>query len=200
MKEKDVKMYMDIAERVSQRSYATRLKVGCVIEKDGSIISFGWNGMPAGYDNCCEHTDENGNLVTNREVQHAELNAIGKAAKAGISVANANLFITHSPCINCSLIILISGIKSVYYKSEYRDTYGIDFLRKNGVHVEKVSVESRLSYMIPDEYATAYESRLCHIANIQKLEQSDAVKETLKSSIFELGAFLMSIIKKQPHS
>lgn len=137
-KQKDKSMYMDIAVRVSQRSYAKRLKVGCVIEKEHSIISFGWNGMPAGYDNCCEHIDSSGNEVTNAEVQHAELNAIGKAARAGISTKDATLYITHSPCMHCALIILVAGIKAVYYKDTYRDTYGIDFLRNNGIHVEKV--------------------------------------------------------------
>jgi dCMP deaminase len=137
-KEKDISMYMDIAYRVSQRSYAKRLKVGCVIEKDHSIVSFGWNGMPVGYDNCCEHIDANGNEVTNVEVQHAELNAIGKAAKAGISTNNATLYITHSPCIECAKIILVSGIKAVYFKEVYRDDYGIDFLKTNGVYVEQV--------------------------------------------------------------
>ena len=138
IKEKDISMYMDIAYRVSQRSYAKRLKVGCVIEKDHSIVSFGWNGMPAGYDNCCEHIDANGNEVTNVEVQHAELNAIGKAAKAGISTNNATLYITHSPCMECAKIILVSGIKAVYFKEVYRDDYGIDFLKTNGIYVEQV--------------------------------------------------------------
>lgn len=141
-KEKDKAMYIDIAERVAKRSYAKRLKVGCIIEKNNSIISFGWNGMPSGYDNCCEHIDADGNEVTNIEVQHAELNAIGKAAKAGISTEGASLYITHSPCMHCSLIILVTGIKAVYYKYEYRDTHGIDFLRHNGIYVEKVKQRS----------------------------------------------------------
>lgn len=137
-KEKDIRMYMDIAYRVSKRSYAKRLKVGCVIEKDHSIISFGWNGMPTGYDNCCEHVDANGNEVTNIEVQHAEMNAISKAAKAGISTNKAVLYITHSPCMDCAKIILASGIKAVYFNEKYRDDYGIDFLKTNGVYVEQV--------------------------------------------------------------
>lgn len=132
---KDVFMYMDIAKRAAQRSYSTRLKVGCVIEKDGSIISFGWNGMPAGYDNCCEYTDKDGVVKTRPEVQHAELNAIGKAAKSGISVKGANLYITHSPCMSCALLINVSGISKVYYNDTYRDEYGVQFLRDNGIEV-----------------------------------------------------------------
>lgn len=141
MKFKDVKLYMSIAQLASNRSYSTRLKVGSAIEKEGTIISIGWNGMPAGYDNTCEHTDEYGNLVTNKEVQHAELNAIGKAAKIGISTENARLFITHSPCMNCALLINVAGIKSVYFEHLYRDTTGIDFLAKNGINVYKVDLE-----------------------------------------------------------
>lgn len=146
MKLKDIKTYMSIAKLVSERSYATRLKVGCAIEKGGSIISIGWNGMPAKYNNICEHTDCNGCLVTNKEVQHAELNAIGKAAKSGISTENANLFITHSPCMNCALLINVAGIKSVYFESLYRDSDGIDFLVKNGINVFKVDIEKESVY------------------------------------------------------
>lgn len=142
-KAKENKMYIDIAERVAQRSYSQRLQVGCVIEKNGSIISFGWNGMPAGYDNCCEHEEDIGfgdtMLVTNKEVQHAEMNAIGKAARSGISTENATLYITHSPCMNCALLINIAGISEVYYKHQYRDTSGIDFLKKNGITINMIN-------------------------------------------------------------
>ena len=77
---KDNAMYMRIAHIAAERSYAKRLKVGCVIVKNHSIISFGWNGMPTGYDNCCE-MEVDGKLVTRPEVQHAELNAIAKLAE-----------------------------------------------------------------------------------------------------------------------
>ena len=146
MKLKDAITYMSIAKLVSVRSYATRLKVGCAIEKGGSIISTGWNGMPANYDNACEHKDEHGCLVTNKEVQHAELNAIGKAAKSGISTENANLFITHSPCMNCALLINVAGIKSVYFESLYRDSDGIDFLLKNNINVYMVDLKKESVY------------------------------------------------------
>ena len=92
--QKDNRMYMQIALLTSQRSYARRLKVGCVIVKNHSIISFGWNGMPTGYDNCCE-MEVDGRLVTRPEVQHAELNAIAKLAENGYSSKGAAIFITH---------------------------------------------------------------------------------------------------------
>ena len=79
---KDNAMYMQIAQIAANRSYAQRLKVGCVIVKNNSIIIFGWNGMPTGYDNCCE-IEVDGKLVTRPEVQHAELNAISKLAYNG---------------------------------------------------------------------------------------------------------------------
>lgn len=100
---KDNLMYMRIAQIAAERSYAKRLKVGCVIVKNHSIISFGWNGMPTGYDNCCE-MEVDGKLVTRPEVQHAELNAIAKLAENGYSSKDAAIFITHSPCIHLSLI------------------------------------------------------------------------------------------------
>lgn len=134
---KDNQMYMQIAHIAAERSYARRLKVGCVIVKNHSIISFGWNGMPTGYDNCCE--DEiDGKLVTKPEVQHAELNAIAKLAYNGYSSNGASIYITHSPCINCALLIQKCGICAVYYHQIYRDDRGIQFLRKAGIRVEQL--------------------------------------------------------------
>ncbi len=134
---KDNKMYMDIALLTAQRSYAQRLKVGCVIVKNHSIISFGWNGMPTGYDNCCEELVD-GKLVTKPEVQHAELNAIAKLAQNGYSSNGASIFISHSPCIHCALLIQKCGIKEVYYHELYRDDLGLQFLRRAGIKVEKL--------------------------------------------------------------
>ena len=117
--QKDNEMYMRIALITAERSYARRLKVGCVIVKNHSIISFGWNGMPTGYDNCCE-MEVNGELVTRPEVQHAELNAIAKLAENGYSSKGASIFITHSPCIHCALLIQKCGIteRACYNKSK----------------------------------------------------------------------------------
>ena len=134
---KDNEMYMQIALLTAQRSYAQRLKVGCVIVKNHSIISFGWNGMPTGYDNCCE-MEVDGKLVTRPEVQHAELNAIAKLAENGYYSKGASIFISHSPCIHCSLLIQKCGITHVYYHEAYRDDTGINFLKKAGIHVEQL--------------------------------------------------------------
>ena len=134
---KDNEMYMQIALLTAQRSYAQRLKVGCVIVKNHSIISFGWNGMPTGYDNCCE-MEVDGKLVTRPEVQNAELNAIAKLAENGYSSKGASIFISHSPCIHCSLLIQKCGITHVYYHEAYRDDTGINFLKKAGIHVEQL--------------------------------------------------------------
>ena len=134
---KDNAMYMQIAQIAAQRSYARRLKVGCVIVKNHSIISFGWNGMPTGYDNCCEY-EVDGQLVTRPEVQHAELNAIAKLAENGYSSKGAAIFITHSPCIHCSLLIQKCGITHVYYHEQDRDDTGLHFLRRAGIHVEQL--------------------------------------------------------------
>ena len=135
---KDNRMYMQIALLTSRRSYAKRLKVGCVIVKNHSIISFGWNGMPTGYDNCCE-MEVDGELVTRPEVQHAELNAIAKLAENGYSSKGAAIFITHSPCIHCALLIQKCGITEVYYHKLYRSDEGLKFLRNAGVRVEALS-------------------------------------------------------------
>ena len=125
--QKDNEMYMRIALITAERSYARRLKVGCVIVKNHSIISFGWNGMPTGYDNCCE-MEVNGELVTRPEVQHAELNAIAKLAENGYSSKGASIFITHSPCIHCALLIQKCGITDVYYHELYRSGDGASTL------------------------------------------------------------------------
>lgn len=135
--EKDKRMYMDIAHIAAQRSYAQRLQVGCVIVKNHSIISFGWNGMPTGYDNCCEEWVD-GQLRTRAQVQHAELNAIAKLAENGYSSKGAAIFITHSPCMQCALLIQKCGITEVYYRHAYRSSEGLDFLRRCNIKVEEI--------------------------------------------------------------
>jgi dCMP deaminase len=127
---------MDIASRVAKMSYARRLQVGAVIVKDGRIISMGFNGMPSGWDNNCEHTVDNNELKTNPEVLHAESNAIAKLARSTESGEGADIFITHAPCIDCAKMIYQAGIKSVYFSSAYRNNDGIDFLQKSGLEVE----------------------------------------------------------------
>lgn len=141
MKEKFVQLYMDIAKRVSDLSYARRLHVGAVVVKDDTVISYGYNGMPAGWDNNCEDILVDGissQLKTKPEVLHAESNAIAKLAKSSNSGKDADLFITHSPCLDCAKLIYQAGIKRVWFGQNYRDNTGIDFLRKSNVEVVQV--------------------------------------------------------------
>ena len=136
MKQKFIDLYIDWATRVAQLSYARRLQVGAVIVKDDCVISYGYNGMPAGWDNNCEEElDNTYALKTKSEVIHAESNSIAKLAKSSNSGNNADIFITHSPCIECAKLIYQSGIKRVWYGINYRDESGINFLRKSGVEV-----------------------------------------------------------------
>lgn len=129
---------MDWAGRVAKLSHAVRLQVGAVIVKDDTVISYGYNGMPAGWDNVCEHQLADGSLKTNVEVLHAESNAVSKLARSANSGAGADIFITHSPCIECSKLIYQAGIKRVFYRESYRDSAGIDFLQKSGIEVRKL--------------------------------------------------------------
>ena len=98
MKQKFIDAYMDVAERFARLSSAKRLNVGAIVVKDDRIISIGYNGMPTGWDNCCEDS----NNKSKPEVLHAESNAIAKLAKSGESGLGASIFITHSPCIECA--------------------------------------------------------------------------------------------------
>lgn len=123
--------YMGIAEYVAKQSRANRSKVGAVIVKNNSIISFGYNGTLPNADNICE--DVNGN--TKPDVCHAELNALCKCLKEGISVSGATIYQTLSPCQYCALFMIQSGISTVYYKEEYRIKDGINILRENGIKV-----------------------------------------------------------------
>lgn len=116
-------VFINIAKETSTLSHCVRSKVGAVLVKDGNIISFGYNGTPSGMDNSCEEND-----VTFPHVIHAECNAILKAAKTGNSVDSSTLYLTLSPCLDCSKLILQSGIKKVIYLNVYRNTQGIDFL------------------------------------------------------------------------
>jgi len=148
MKPKFQKLYNNIAHEVAKMSYARRLQVGAVIVKDDRVISMGYNGMPAGWDNNCESEETEFNLVTKTrtgtgklttrpEVLHAESNAIAKLAKSNDSGDGADIFVTHAPCMECSKLIFQSGIRRVYYSSDYRDDSGIKFLKQSGVEVIK---------------------------------------------------------------
>lgn len=138
MKQKFIDLYMDFARRVAKLSHARRLQVGAVIVKDDTVISYGYNGMPAGWDNNCENILEDGSLKTKPEVLHAESNSISKLAKSNHSGDRADLFITHSPCIECAKLIYQSGIRRVFYSENYRDDAGLKFLDKSGIDVKQV--------------------------------------------------------------
>jgi dCMP deaminase len=142
MKTKLVQAYMKTAATFAELSHARRLHVGAIVVKDDRIISIGYNGMPAGWDNNCEdtvqHSDDTTSLKTKPEVLHAETNAIAKLARSSDSGLGADLFVTHSPCLDCAKLIYQSGISRVWYGTEYRDSSGPDFLRKSGVEVNRV--------------------------------------------------------------
>lgn len=128
---------MEMAGSVSRLSSAKRLQVGAIVVKDDRVISMGYNGTPSGWDNVCEEIID-GKLVTKPETLHAETNAIAKLAKSSESGDGASLFVTHAPCMNCAKLIYQSGIKEVYFKYDYRDTSGKDFLKRSGIYVERI--------------------------------------------------------------
>ena len=141
--------FMDVTERFSQLSYAQKLKVGAIVVKNDRIISIGYNGTPKGWDNTCEEvilsTIETGeskviikDLKTKPEVIHAERNALDKLVCSNESGLDAVMFITHNPCFECAKSIYNSGIKTVYYRYDYRKSNGIDFLKKCGVDIVRV--------------------------------------------------------------
>ena len=124
--------YLRMAAEWSKLSYCQRRQVGALIVKGRSIISDGYNGTPSGFENFCE--DEDG--YTKWYVLHAEANAILKVASTTQSCEGATLYLTMSPCRECSKLIHQAGIRRVVYASEYKDLSGVAFLRKAGVEVE----------------------------------------------------------------
>jgi dCMP deaminase len=169
MKQKMIDAYMKTAAVFAELSHAKRLHVGAIVVKDDRIISIGYNGMPAGWDNNCEDkefmdrgaggwldpqeieerwpfvatSDEDNShigrykLKTKPEVLHAETNAIAKLARSSESGIGADLFVTHSPCLDCAKLIYQSGIKRVWFSEAYRNADGVEFLKKSGVEVEQ---------------------------------------------------------------
>ena len=129
--------YLRMAAIWAENSYCERRKVGCLLVKDNMIISDGFNGTPAGFENVCE--DENG--VTKPYVLHAEANAITKVARSNNSSEGSTLYITASPCLERSKLIIQAGIRRVVFNDLYRLTDGIDLLRRAGVecvHIEHI--------------------------------------------------------------
>ena len=143
MKNKHIAAHMKSAFNYAECSTAKKLKVGCVLVKDDRIISIGYNGMPPGWTNECEENTLwlNGKqlphtiLVTKPEVLHAEENAITKLARSNESGWDATAFITHVPCLSCAKLLYSSGIVEVYYTHPYRNTEGLDFLKKCRIKV-----------------------------------------------------------------
>jgi dCMP deaminase len=135
MKPKFIQLYSDIAARVAELSSARRLKVGAIIVRDDRIISIGYNGMPAGWNNNCETEQADGTLKTRPEVLHAEMNALMKLARCHESGDGADLFITHSPCMECAKGIYQAGINRVYYSTQYRSDEGVNFLKQCSIHI-----------------------------------------------------------------
>ncbi len=123
--------YLAMAEIWAQNSYCKRRKVGALIVKDKMIISDGYNGTPSGFENVCE--DDEG--YTKWYVLHAEANAITKVAKSNNSSEGATLYVTTSPCPECSKLIIQAGIKRVVFKELYRNTEGLDLMRRAGIEV-----------------------------------------------------------------
>lgn len=171
MKQKLKEAYMKTAKTFAELSHARRLHVGAIIVKDDRIISIGYNGMPAGWDNNCEdivwdpgaggwldpeefdaqypyeawHEGAQRNvrygLKTKPEVLHAETNAIAKLARSGEHGLNSDLFVTHAPCLDCAKLIYQAGIRRVFFGTAYRDSAGVDFLKKSGLEVEQLKEE-----------------------------------------------------------
>ena len=128
--------YMRMATVWAENSYCERRKVGALVVKDRMIISDGYNGTPAGFENICE--DENN--VTKPYVLHAEANAITKIARSNNNSEGATLYVTASPCIECAKLIIQAGIKRVVYGEKYRLTDGIDLLERAGITVDYLPI------------------------------------------------------------
>ena len=132
--------YLRMAKIWAENSYCKRRQVGALVVKDQMIISDGYNGTPSGFENVCEEND-----VTLPYVLHAEANAITKLARSSNNSDGATLYVTYSPCIECSKLIIQAGIKRVVYSREYRLNDGIRLLQQAGINVE---------YINPDNYVS----------------------------------------------
>ena len=132
------KAYIRMALEWANLSHCNRKKVGAIIVKNKMIISDGYNGTPSGFDNCCE--DENGK--THWVVLHAEANAILKTAGSTHDCSGATLYLTMSPCKDCSKLVHQAGISRLVYINEYKDISGVEFLREAGVEVYKIDEQN----------------------------------------------------------
>jgi len=146
----DIHYYMQIADLTALRSKAERLKVGCVMVSVDRMMAIGYNGTPAGCDNTCEEIVD-GDIVTKPDVIHAEMNSLIKFLNSGISSKGSAIFLTHSPCMECSKAIYLSRVSHLYYRNDFRSLDGVNFLRRMGVFVEKINSHARDSM---DDYDT----------------------------------------------
>ena len=135
------KFYIELAESTSRQSVAVRRKVGAVLVLPTGLISTGWNGSPAGFDNVCEWQCEDGKGydtgTTKPEVVHAERNALDKLTRQGVSTEGAILFVTTAPCIECAKSLAVVGIREVHYRDTQSNTDGLDFLKRANVPTYK---------------------------------------------------------------
>lgn len=151
-------MFSQICSVVAQRSTCLRSQVGALIVRDGRIISMGYNGPVSGMPACSKPDSSQQVLIIAEVLEptgtecmgpgctrslHAETNAIAFAARAGVSVEGCTMYCSLSPCINCAKVIVNSGIKELKYLEEYRDTSGLELLRKAGITVEQVRGENQ---------------------------------------------------------
>lgn len=131
-------VFMGVAKTIAELSHCKRAKVGCIIVgQDKNIMAYGFNGTPSGFDNEAEY-EIDGALVTKPETLHSESNAIAKIAKSTLSSDGATIYVTMSPCFECSKLIIQAGIKKVIYLEKYRDTKGIDLLEKCGIEIKQL--------------------------------------------------------------
>ena len=151
--------YLRMARIWAENSYCKRRQVGALVVKDKMIISDGYNGTPSGFENVCED-----NNVTKPYVLHAEANAITKLARSSNNSEGSTLYVTASPCIECSKLIIQSGIKRVVYAEKYRLTDGIDLLKRAGVKVE---------YMNPDEMGSSVEESTSKVESSEEDSSSE---------------------------
>ena len=138
--EKFDQSYIEMAGVWARNSYCKRRQVGALLVKDRMIISDGYNGTPAGFENICE--DENG--VTKPYVLHAEANAITKVAKSANNCDGSTLYVTASPCIECAKLIIQAGIRRVVYADPYRNDDGVQLLKRVGIECIQVSEEETI--------------------------------------------------------
>ena len=135
MKEKYLLALMDMACRFGETSEATRLKVGCIIYKNDAIISLGVNGQPPGWPTeCCEKDGK-----TLETVRHAEDSALQKLWNSAETAKGAVMFVSHKPCIHCSIKIATAGISKVYYRYDYRSDEGSDYLMRRSIPIVKIN-------------------------------------------------------------